>query len=199
MMEERPQDGHASDEGGRTPRVLIVDPDREQLGALAHSIAQAGYRAVAAETVGAALAEINRGRIDLVLAELAMPAPDDVELVRMIREDPMQRELPILLVTDSPDPAGAVQAYRCGADAVLSKPVQIEALIARIGREMERSQALQKLRSDNAALDARVIGRTIELGEMRERLSASEAERQRLQALVQPNPPMPGAQPDLSA
>jgi hypothetical protein len=75
----------------------------------------------------------------------------------------------------------------------------MEVLIARIAREMERSQALQKLRSDNAALDERIVGRTIELGEMREWLSASEAERQRLQALIKPNvPPLDGGQSDLS-
>ena len=50
--------------------------------------------------------------------------------------------------------------------------------------EIERSRALAKLQHDNAALDARVVGRAIELGEMRDRYLASEAEVRRLQDLV---------------
>jgi DNA-binding response OmpR family regulator len=199
LMEYARHDGCGPDEGRRAPRVLIVEPDREQLGAISRRIAEAGYRVVTAETVGAALAELNRASIDLVLAELSISGPDEVELVRMIREDPMQRELPILLLADGTDAESVVHAYRCGADMVISKPFHMEVLIARIAREMERSQALQKLRSDNAALDERIVGRTIELGEMREWLSASEAERQRLQALIKPNvPPLDGGQSDLS-
>ena len=41
-----------------------------------------------------------------------------------------------------------------------------------------------KLQNDNAALDARIVGRAIELGEMRERYRASEAELRRLRLLI---------------
>jgi len=62
---------------------------------------------------------------------------------------------------------------------VVRKPFHFELLAARIAREIERARALDKLRQDNAALDARVISRAIELSEMRARLE--ESERRRLQ------------------
>jgi len=71
-----------------------------------------------------------------------------------------------------------------GADTVIAKPFHFEVLIARIGREIERSRQLAKLRNDVAALDARVVGRAIELGEMRDRWLASEAELRRLQEKI---------------
>ena len=46
------------------------------------------------------------------------------------------------------------------------------------------SQMIRTLRDDNAVLDARVVTRAIELGETREQLRASEAERLRLAAMV---------------
>ena len=160
--------------------MLIVQPNRAYLGVLARRISEGGYRVATADTAASAMAELHRLPIDLILAELRMPATSGVELVRMVREDPVHRHLPFFLVTGKSDADGAVQAYRSGADTVIAKPFHFEVLIARIGREIERSQAMAKLREDNAALDARVVGRAIELGEMRERYLASEAELRRL-------------------
>ena len=163
--------------------MLIVQPNRNYLGAMARRISESGYRVATADSVSSAMAELRRVSINLVLSELRMPGTGGVELARMIREDSVHRNLPIFLVTGKSDADGAVQAYRCGADAVIAKPFHFEVLIARIGREIERAQALADLLNDNAALDARVVGRAIELGEMRDRWIATEAERRRLEGL----------------
>jgi DNA-binding response OmpR family regulator len=164
------------------PRVLIVQPNRAYLGVLARRISEGGYRVTTAENAGSALAELHRLHIDLFLSELRMPG--GVELVRTIRDDPAHRDLPIYLITGKSDAEGAVEAYRSGADTVIAKPFHFEVLIARIGREIERSRSLASLQNDNAALDARIVGRAIELREMRERWLASEAELRRLQGVA---------------
>lgn len=170
---------------GEAPRVLVVEPNRNYLGVLARRISDGGYRVDTADSAQSAMAELYRGQVDLVLSELRMPGKSGLELVRMIREDPVYREIPIFLITGKSDAAGAVEAYHCGADTVIAKPFHFEVLIARIGREIERAGSLRKLQHDNAALDARVVGRAIELGEMRERWLSSETERRRLEGLVQ--------------
>ena len=165
-------------------RVLVVEPKRHYLGLLARRIGEGGYRVATAENAQRAMAELHRLPVDLVLAELRMPGTSGVELVRMIRDDSAYRDVPLFLITGRSDADGAVLAYRCGADAVIAKPFHFEVLTARIGREIERAQALARLRNDNAALDARVVGRAIELGEMRDRWLGAEAERRRLDGLV---------------
>ena len=166
------------------PRVLIVQPNRSYLAVLARRIAEGGYRISTADTAQRAMAELHRQSVDLVLSELRMPGSGGVELVRMIREDPAHCDLPVFLITGKTDAEGAVLAYRCGADAVIAKPFHFEVLVARIGRELERARALMKLRDDNAALDARVVGRAIALSDMRERWLAAETERLRLAEVV---------------
>jgi DNA-binding response OmpR family regulator len=175
-------DGSTHD--AETPRVLIVQPNRNYLAVLARRITEGGHRVATAECTQSATAELHRVKVDLILSELRMPRSGGVELVRMVREDPVHRDIPIFLLTGKSDAEGAVQAYRSGADTVIAKPFHFEVLIARIGREIERSRTLAKLHNDNAALDARVVGRAIELGEMRERLLASEAELRRLRMIV---------------
>ena len=182
-MEDAPFD---ADETCRAalPRVLVVQPNRSYLGVLARRISEGGYRVATAESVSSAMVELHRLRIDLILCELRMLKIGGVELAQMVRDDPVHRDIPIFLLTGRSDAEGAVLAYRSGADTVIAKPFHFEVLIARIGREMERARFLSKLRNDNAALDARVVGRAIELGEMRERWLASEAELRRLKAVT---------------
>ena len=93
----------------------------------------------------------------------------------MIREDATHRELPILLVVGRSDSGAAVRAFEAGADGVVRKPCHFEVLAACIARQLERADAMKRLAEDNAALDARVIERAIELGELRQRLAQLEA------------------------
>ena len=173
-----------STQGADASRVLIVQPNRSYLAVLARRITEGGYRVATAECTQSALAELHRVKADLILSELRMSLSGGVELVRMVRDDPVHREIPIFLLTGKSDADGAVQAYKSGADTVIAKPFHFEVLIARIGREIERSRSLAKLLNDNAALDARVVGRAIELGEMRDRWLASEAELRRLRQIA---------------
>ena len=170
--------------GGEAPRILVVEPDRRYLGVLSRRIAEGGYRVATADCVSSAIAELHRLPVDLILSELRMPKTGGVELTRMVRDDPVHRHLPIFLLTGRTDAEGAVDAYKAGADTVIAKPFHFEVLVARIGREIERAQSLGRLLHDNAALDARVVGRAIELGEMRERWLETQAELRRLQQVV---------------
>jgi DNA-binding response OmpR family regulator len=117
----------------------------------------------------------DRVPIDLVLAELNMPRMSGAELARLIRGEAQWRDIPVMLITGKSNPAGAVQAYAAGADDVVLKPFHFEVLIARIGRRIERARALKRLRHDNATLDARVVERAIQVGELRDRLARLEA------------------------
>jgi PleD family two-component response regulator len=183
-MEKGISEGVHSAAPRHLPRVLVVDPNKGNLTVLVRRLAEAGYRISAAESGAAAIAELHRRPVDMVLAELYMPGMSGAELARVIRGEAGWRDLPVMLITGRSKPNGAVQAYEAGADDVILKPFHFEVLFARIERRIARVQSLKTLREDNAALDARVVTRAIELGDMRERWLASEAERRRLECLL---------------
>ena len=166
------------------PRVLIVEPKRDYLAVIAKRISEAGYRIATADGPQPAMAELHRQPIALVLAGLKMPADGGLELVRMIRDDTIVRDLPVVMIAGRSDNDAAVEAFAAGADGVVRKPFHFEVLVARIAREIARARSLGELRGDNAVLDARIVTRSIELGEMRERWLAAETERARLERLV---------------
>lgn len=166
------------------PRVLVVEPNRSNLSVIARRVGEAGYRVAAADNAQAATAELHRQPVDLVLAELTMAGTNAVELVRMIRDDVTTRDLPVIVIAGRSQTDGAVSALDTGADDVVIKPFHFDVLIARIGRQIARARGLRQLRTDNAALDARVVTRAIELGEMRQRWIEAEGERQRLASML---------------
>jgi len=172
------------DSTARNVRILVVEPNKHYLGVLARRLVEAGYRVTTADCASAAIAELHRVPIDLVLAELRMAPTSGAELARMIRDEAIWRDLPVILITSRSEPSGAVRAYEAGADDVILKPFHFEVLFARIDRRIARVRAIEALRDDNAALDARVVTRAIEAGELRQQLLASETERRRLESLV---------------
>lgn len=174
----------ASNHGSGNARILIVEPNRSGLHVMAKRLGEAGYRVIACDNAGNARAEMLRLPVDLVLAELRMEPVSGVELTRRIRDDTMLRDTPIILITGRSDSSGAVDGFAAGADDVVAKPFHFEVLSARIARRIARARSVKELRADNATLDARVVTRSIELGEIRAALQQSEAERVRLERLV---------------
>ena len=152
------------------PRILVVEPNRTNLGVMARRLSEAGYRVTTADSGPSAIAELYRLPIDLVLAELNMPRMSGAELARAIRGEVQWNDIPILLITGKSDPKGAVRAYEGGADDVILKPFHFEVLVARIERRIERARTFKRLQEDNAVLDARVVERAIQIGELKEQL-----------------------------
>lgn len=176
QIDPAPPSNHA--EG--TARLLIVEPNRSALSVLAKRLGEAGYRIIGCENAENATAEMLRLPVDLVLAELRMDSVSGVDLTRLIRDDTVLKDIPVILITGRSDSSGAVEAFLSGADDVVAKPFHFEVLAARIARRIARARSVKELRADNATLDARVVTRSIELGETRAALMESEAERLRL-------------------
>ena len=155
------------------PRILVVEPNRTNLGVMARRLAEHGFRVTTADTGESAIAELYRLPIELVLAELNMPRMSGAELARAIRGEVQWNDIPVMLITGKSKPADAVRAYEAGADDVILKPFHFEVLIARIERRIERLRGMKRLRDDNAALDARIVERAIEIGELKDKLLAA--------------------------
>ena len=166
------------------PRLLIVEPNKGALSMTAQRLSDAGYRIIASDQPGAAVAELHRVPVDLVIAELRMGSLSGLELARLVRDDSVLKDTPLILIAGRSDASGAIEGFAAGADDVVAKPFDFDVLAARVARLLARARAIKELRHDNATLDARVVTRAIELGEARAALKESEAERIRLQSMV---------------
>ena len=160
-----------SPETDERSRILVVEPSQRNLGVMARRLWEVGYRVATTDSGPSAIAELHRMPVDLVLAELDMPRMSGAELARLIRGEVQWSDLPIMLITGKNEPSGAVRGYEAGADDVILKPFHFEVLFARIERRIAKARSIKQLQNDKAALDARVVERAIELGELRDRLA----------------------------
>jgi CheY-like chemotaxis protein len=113
--------------------ILVVDDNREARDAVSELLTHCGYTVACAENGQAALDEIQRWGVPpaLILLDLVMPVMDGYTFVRRVREDLSIRNVPIIVTTGDP------LAQPSGADAVLSKPVNLDTLLSIMRRFMK--------------------------------------------------------------
>jgi two-component system, OmpR family, response regulator len=165
--------------------ILAVDDSRTNLNVLGTRLGHAGYFVLLADTGREGLDLIAAGGVDLVLLDMVMPGLSGVAVLQELRGARETMDLPVIMVTGRSEPAAAVEALAAGADDWIAKPFAFEVLEARIERTLARAARLAELKRTNAALDARIAARAIELGETRADLASSKADRGRLIASIQ--------------
>lgn len=108
---------------------------------------------------------------DLVLLDVMMPGINGIETARHLKALPGPPFIPIVLLTARSDSADVVAGLAAGADDYLTKPIDHDALLARVAA-MLRVKALQ----DEVALQAARLGaQSAELAEWNVRLEARVA------------------------
>jgi DNA-binding response OmpR family regulator len=170
---------------GAMRTILAVDDSRTNLNVLGSRLGHAGYLVLLSETGAEALDLISAGGIDLVLLDMVMPGITGVGVLHEVRSSRETADLPVIMITGRSEPAAAVEALAAGADDWIAKPFAFEVLEARIARILARAARLSELKRSNAALDARIAQRAIELGETRADLASTKADRVRLIASIQ--------------
>ena len=111
--------------------ILVVDDEKPVRQFLAAAFAQEGHQVLEAWHGRHALKIIaGDTRPDLVVSDVMMPLMGGVELCRTLRADPTTAAIPIVLMTA----AHLAPASDAGADAVIRKPFDLEALDALVRR-----------------------------------------------------------------
>jgi DNA-binding response OmpR family regulator len=170
---------------GTVRSILAVDDNWTNLKVLGRRLADLGYLPVLSDNGAEALDLIAARGFDLLLLDMTMPRLSGVHVLKEIRSSRETADLPVIMVTGRSDPAAAVEALAAGADDHVAKPYAFEVLAARIDRVLSRARRIAELKRSNAALDARIAARAMELGEARTALAVTRAEHQRLVLSIQ--------------
>ncbi len=112
-------------------RILVIDDEEHIRILLHHELSDAGYEVFTASNGEEGLRQVHALHPHAVITDLMMPDLHGHEVTRRIKEDPRTRTIPVMVlsVLDPTQP----QEASC-ADAYLTKPVDIEALLATLKR-----------------------------------------------------------------
>jgi len=113
-------------------RLLVVEDDAALRGALVAALQSGGYQVVEAADGEAALQVLAAGPVSLVLTDIQMSPMDGYTLLGEVKRQWPQT--PVVMMTAYGDIARAVQAVRDGASHYLTKPFDIDLLLAEVAR-----------------------------------------------------------------
>lgn len=110
-------------------RILIIDDDRELCALVKRSVLSENIEADFCNTGKDGLQKLKEKEYQLVILDVMMPGMDGFEALEEIRKE---SSLPILMFTSKNDSISKVRGLRAGADDYLTKPFDMDELIARI-------------------------------------------------------------------
>jgi PAS domain S-box-containing protein len=119
--------------GGDESRVLVVDDDDAVRRYLETVLTEGGYEVATAHGGAEALKLAAAWKPGCITMDLRMPGIDGREAIRRLRADPATRDIPVMVLTVASNRERAAS----GADAVLGKPVDEEALLAAVRNLLE--------------------------------------------------------------
>jgi two-component system, OmpR family, response regulator len=115
-------------------RVLVIDDDRDSRDLLITALEVEGAEVVAVDSAAAALKCVHQFTPSIVVSDIRMPDKDGYTLIRELRTTQSGRALPAIAVTAYARPEDRVEALEAGFQVHLTKPVDIDELIATIAR-----------------------------------------------------------------
>jgi putative two-component system response regulator len=146
--------------GAGPSKILIADDDRFAQKAMESLLTAEGFDVVCAQDGHEALERIHEAPPDLCVLDFDMPRLNGLETCRRIKNNPVTRLLPVVMVTGLLPEPEKVRALEAGCDDFLTKPFQQAELVSRI-RSLLRIKSLTDDLEDAEAILLTLV-RTIE-------------------------------------
>ena len=121
--------------------ILIVDDDAGDRDLLAQLLRDEGYATLGASTGKEALAIIGQNPPDLVLLDVVMDDIDGYDVAASIKANPATSSIPIIMITGHDGRGARVIALDAGAEAFVSKPIDMPVLSLRIRNLLRLAQS----------------------------------------------------------
>jgi PleD family two-component response regulator len=168
--------------------ILVVDDTPANLTVLTAILGKRGYRVRAAPNGQGALKTARKAPPDLILLDVQMSDLNGYAVCRALKDDPITRQVPIIFISALEDALDKVEAFEAGGVDYITKPFQIEEVLARVELQLALrrqqvtllglDQSLAQMMQTLTALQATATAAQIPL------LATLERDMQRIQAAI---------------
>ncbi|AFY83704.1 response regulator [Oscillatoria acuminata] len=117
--------------------ILIVDDVPDNIRLLSRILVKRGYQTRKALNGNIALTAIQASKPSLILLDVQMPDMSGYELCHRVKSDPDTLHIPIIFVSANDDSSERRKAIHVGGADYISKPLNIEKLVASIKKQLE--------------------------------------------------------------
>jgi CheY-like chemotaxis protein len=125
-------------------KILIVDDEERNRKLLGVFIRAEGHSSIFAADGKEGVASAIEQQPDLILLDLMMPDMDGFDVVRVLKNNPQTRNIPIIVVTALEDVASHRRMLASGADEFINKPVDRWELSLRVLKLLQKKHDTEK-------------------------------------------------------
>jgi len=140
-------------------KILIVDDDQVNLHLWQTLLSKEGYLVQILAEGKLAVDVAREDPPDLVLLDIMMPDISGYDICEQFKVDPQTRDIPIVFLSALSNPTDKVRAFAAGAVDYISKPFQVEEVLARIHTHLTLSHLQKDLQKKNRQLEHEVAER----------------------------------------
>ncbi|MFA5176802.1 MAG: response regulator [Candidatus Omnitrophota bacterium] len=120
-------------------KILVVDDNEKNVELLEAILLAAGFEVLKAYDGKQAIEMTGRERPDLLLLDIMMPQLDGFQVCEILRKDPQNTALPVIMVTAKDKESDIVQSLEKGADEYIVKPINQKELLSKIGNMLDKA------------------------------------------------------------
>ena len=118
--------------------IMIVEDDQNQRKLMNSVLVQYGYNVTEASDGIEALEALDKKHVDLIILDIMMPRMDGFEFTSTLRQSGCN--IPILMVSAKQSPIDKRRGFIIGTDDYMTKPVDEEEMVLRVGALLRRSR-----------------------------------------------------------
>jgi DNA-binding response OmpR family regulator len=163
--------------------ILVIDDTSANLKLISDFLGECGFEVRIAKNSIQALRVLEVASPDLILLDVMMPEMDGFETCRRLKDWEKTKDIPVIFMTalaDFANPENKIKGLSLGAVDYISKPIQLEEVLARVKTHLRLRSVTQQLSEQNTRLGEEIEQRK----QVEEALRKSEArEREKAQAL----------------
>src|SRR6187401_1669736 len=133
-------------------RILLVDDDATNIDVLRHTLDGRGYRLFVTRNGESAIDVARRVHPLLILLDVMMPGIDGYETCRRLKADPLTNGAAVIFLSALTEASEKVKGFEAGAVDFVTKPFQLEEVVARVHTHLTVQRLQVQLQSRNADL-----------------------------------------------
>lgn len=129
--------------------ALVVEDEIDILDVLVYNLEAEGFRVVRALDGLAAVTLAREKNPSIILLDIMLPGLSGTEVCRRLKQDPLTRDIPIIMVTAKGEETDAVLGLGLGADDYVTKPFRPKELMARVQAVLRRRRQIAPTSSED--------------------------------------------------
>ena len=136
--------------------ILVVDDNPTNLEMLCDFLADAGFEVLVATDGESAIEQAVYAQPNLILLDVLMPGIDGFETCYQLKANPSTKAIPVIFMTALGETPNKLKGFEVGAVDYVTKPIQLEEVLARINNQLTIQNLQQELQQQNLQLEEEV-------------------------------------------